>query len=369
MGATLTICTMAAAPAPAPTARRRLLPGALSAAVALAAAVATAASTARPGAAATFGKPMTVRVMDVLDAPGSVLTLPDGRQLRARRVAVGGCATAPATVKRLAVLRVAAAPEEELATTERESTTAAEGDSTASTKSESTAMTKSESAAPTKSDSASMEKESAATPQSSSATPAPSKQQATSPSEASTASPKPAPAPASSAEGDCLVGAGEPATYHSFEGIVVEANGFRFTASVVLTDIDAEAGATPSSGWAETMSTVGRAGEAVVVPTLTTVVGSGVGLKTFTLPSEAMGELGWMAAEARVAGAVANPSMKSACWEGDRRGRRGGVADRSRLSVGNHEDGSVGLCTGGVWPAVREDRAVGWRGRPVTDLL
>lgn len=41
--------------------------------------------------------------------------------------------------------------------------------------------------------------------------------------------------------------------YKGFEGVVVEANGFRFSAGVTISDVNAEAS---GGGWAETMSFV-----------------------------------------------------------------------------------------------------------------
>eukprot|EP00170_Pyropia_yezoensis_P006740 contig_27492_g6762 len=93
--------------------------------------------------------------------------------------------------------------------------------------------------------------------------------------------------------------------YKGFEGVVVEANGFRFSAGVTISSANAEAS---GGGWAETMSLVGRAGDEMVVPSLGAPRGSAVGFKSTTLPSAAAAELGWKAPNTRMLIAVSSAS-------------------------------------------------------------
>lgn len=65
------------------------------------------------------------------------------------------------------------------------------------------------------------------------------------------------------------------ANYTSFQAVVFEANGFQFTPSFVLEDVDAQGdAANPSEGWRETMSSLGAAGGKLVYPQLSMAEGA-----------------------------------------------------------------------------------------------
>jgi len=79
---------------------------------------------------------------------------------------------------------------------------------------------------------------------------------------------------------------------------------------------------------------------------LSTAASSGVGVKTFSLPSAAMGELGWKVADTSERGAVASTSMKST-WSGGGGGWGMWDAAAARLQPtrGRCEGGLVGTAT------------------------
>lgn len=71
----------------------------------------------------------------------------------------------------------------------------------------------------------------------------------------------------------CVTGTGRDGkmpTYKGFQAILVEANGFKFSADLVLEDIDAQPVENPADGWRETMSSLAMADGAVVRPIMTT---------------------------------------------------------------------------------------------------
>lgn len=115
------------------------------------------------------------------------------------------------------------------------------------------------------------------------------------------------PAP-TAADPACMASTPDGLVYKGFEGVVVEANGFRFSAGVTISSANAEAS---GGGWAETMSLVGRAGDEMVVPSLGAPRGSAVGFKSTTLPSAAAAELGWKAPNTRMLIAVSSASAGS----------------------------------------------------------
>lgn len=283
-----------AAPA-APAARSRLFPRAAVAVVsaaAVAVAVSIAAVAPRGAAAAVAREATTVRVEEILAAPGGVLKLSDGRELRARRVAVGGCASAAATTT-TATTSEAKEEEATLATAKRWAVVRVDE-----------AVSKEATASATPTPSPSSELKTSETNTSEEATPAPARESTM--TEATPAPTKEAASTAtpSAAQKSCLVGPS--LDYRGFEGVIVEANGFKFTTSVAVHDVDAEAGAKPGAGWSETMTTVGMTDGALVAPALAAPQGSTMGVRTFVLPSASMAELGWKAPDTKVAGATAN---------------------------------------------------------------
>ncbi|GAB0492750.1 hypothetical protein MMPV_004019 [Pyropia vietnamensis] len=156
----------------------------------------------------------------VLSAPGGVLQLGDGREVRARIIDVGGCTTRPDWVTGKAHPDVLS-----------NYTTMSRGTTDASD-----ATTECVTGVPTK------------------------------------------------------VGA---AHYTSFQAIVIDTNGFRFTPSFVLEDIDAQHNAAdPSEGWRETMSSLGAAGDQLVYPEMSTADGALVGVRQFGMPAESLKAVG-----------------------------------------------------------------------------
>jgi len=101
---------------------------------------------------------------------------------------------------------------------------------------------------------------------------------------------------------ECLTGAtrdgSAPPTYKAFQAMVIEANGFRFSANLVMEDIDAQAdGADPPHGRRETMMSLGMAGGAVVRPDVATMPGALVSVEPFKVPKAALAEVGFPAAQ------------------------------------------------------------------------
>lgn len=83
------------------------------------------------------------------------------------------------------------------------------------------------------------------------------------------------------------------ASYTSFQAVVLEANGFRFTPSFVLEDIDAQVDAAdPADGWRETMTSLGAAGGQLVLPQLSTAQGALVGVRRFAMPPASLTAVG-----------------------------------------------------------------------------
>lgn len=207
--------------------RRAARPYAVAVAASLAAAVAGVLVTSgRPVGGAMVRLATTLRVADILSAPRGVVTLPDGRQLRARTVAVGGCAVSEkaATVKRLSVNQGSVVRAE--AVLQKSSSL--------------------EAAPATEEEATKVE-----------AAPAPTKTLSS----------------LTAGERACMASTPDGLVCKGFEGVVVGANGFRFSAGVTIKDVDADAGASEGAGWAETMSTVGRAGGEPVVSALVAPLG------------------------------------------------------------------------------------------------
>jgi len=154
-----------------------------------------------------------VPIHRVLTAPGGVYTLADGRQLKARKVDVGGCTTLPSLPSGVAYPDV------------RSNYTVMSHESDA-----------------------------------------------------------------------CITGTGRDGstpTYAGFQAIVVESNGFQFSADLVLEDIDAQPVDDPTKGWRETMSSVAMADGAVVRPSMTTKPGSLVTVQPFRVPRASLEEVGF----------------------------------------------------------------------------
>lgn len=83
------------------------------------------------------------------------------------------------------------------------------------------------------------------------------------------------------------------ASYTSFQAVVIEANGFLFTPSLVLEDIDAQDNAADAAdGWRETMSSLGAAGGRLVHPQLSTAAAALVGVRRFGMPAESLKAVG-----------------------------------------------------------------------------
>lgn len=83
------------------------------------------------------------------------------------------------------------------------------------------------------------------------------------------------------------------AHYTSFQAIVIDTNGFKFTPSFVLEDIDAQDNAAdPSEGWRETMSSLGAADGQLVYPRLSAADRALVGLRQFGMPAESLKAVG-----------------------------------------------------------------------------
>jgi len=94
----------------------------------------------------------------------------------------------------------------------------------------------------------------------------------------------------------CITGTGRDGstpTYAGFQAIVIEANGFKFSADLVLEDIDAQPVADPTQGWRETMSSLAMADGAVVRPSMTTKPGSLVAVQPFRVPRASLQEVGF----------------------------------------------------------------------------
>lgn len=105
----------------------------------------------------------------------------------------------------------------------------------------------------------------------------------------------------------CVTGTGRDGqlpTYKGFQGILVEANGFKFSADLVLEDIDAQPVKDPADGWRETMSSLGMADSAVVRPTMTTKQGSLVAVQQFRVPAASLKEVGFPAKDLLIDGAA-----------------------------------------------------------------
>lgn len=83
------------------------------------------------------------------------------------------------------------------------------------------------------------------------------------------------------------------ANYTSFQAFLIETNGFLFTPSFDLEDIDAQDNAAyPSEGWRETMSSLGAAGGKLVQPQMSTAEGALVGVRRFGMPAESLKAVG-----------------------------------------------------------------------------
>lgn len=201
-------------PDPTPVATMRTGHNMVYAAVA-AAAVATAAAMSA-GVVAGVGKACHhVPIHRVLAAPGGVYNLDDGRQLRARRVDVGGCTTMSALATGVAYPDAG---------------------------SNYTVM--------------------------------------------------------SHQSNQCVTGTErdtEQPTYKGFQAVVVEANGFKFTADLVLEDIDAQVVQDPTTGWRETMSSLGVADNQLVAPSFRVTPDALVGISKFRMPAKSLKEVGFPA--------------------------------------------------------------------------
>lgn len=116
----------------------------------------------------------------------------------------------------------------------------------------------------------------------------------------------------------CVTGTGRDGkmpTYKGFQAIVVESNGFKFSADLVLEDIDAQPVDDPANGWRETMSSLAMADGAVVRPTMTTKPGSLVTVQQFRVPGESLKEVGFPANDLLIDGAAYSSwtETKSTC--------------------------------------------------------
>ncbi|GAB0495103.1 hypothetical protein MMPV_006401 [Pyropia vietnamensis] len=106
---------------------------------------------------------------------------------------------------------------------------------------------------------------------------------------------------------NCVTGTGRDGStpsYTGFQAVVVEANGFKFSADMVLEDIDSQADVGPTDGWRETMSSLGMADGAVVRPTITTKPGSLVAVRKFRLPARSLQQVGFPASDLLIDGAA-----------------------------------------------------------------
>lgn len=105
----------------------------------------------------------------------------------------------------------------------------------------------------------------------------------------------------------CVTGTGRDGkmpTYKGFQAILVEANGFKFSADLVLEDIDAQPVENPADGWRETMSSLAMADGAVVRPIMTTKKGSLVAVQQFRMPGESLKEVGFPGSDLLIDGAA-----------------------------------------------------------------
>jgi len=140
----------------------------------------------------------------------------------------------------------------------------------------------------------------------------------------------------------CVTGTGRDGstpTYTGFQAIVVESNGFKFSADLVLEDIDAQPVGDPTKGWRETMSSLAMADGEVVRPSMTTKPGSLVTVQPFRLPRASLKEVGFPSSDDLLISGAAYSS-----W-----------TETKSMLVG-FARGSVALGSGGqccVWWAVR----------------
>lgn len=75
------------------------------------------------------------------------------------------------------------------------------------------------------------------------------------------------------------------ASYTPFQAVVLSADGFLFTPSFVLEDMDAQVDASdPSRGCRETMTSLGAGDGQLVFPQLSTTLGALVGVRRFAMP-------------------------------------------------------------------------------------
>lgn len=105
----------------------------------------------------------------------------------------------------------------------------------------------------------------------------------------------------------CVTGTGRDGrmpTYKGFQAVLVEANGFKFSADLVLEDIDAQPVRNPADGWRETMSSLAMADGAVVRPTITTKKGALVVVQQFRVPAQSLKEVGFPANDLLIDGAA-----------------------------------------------------------------
>lgn len=112
---------------------------------------------------------------------------------------------------------------------------------------------------------------------------------------------------------------GSPAVLSGFQAILIEANGFRFSADMVLEDIDAQSRVPLAEGWREMMTSLGMAGGQVVRPTLRTRAGALVGVQPFQIKAAALAAVGFpAAADMTIDGAAYNSwtTGRSTCAEG-----------------------------------------------------
>jgi len=144
----------------------------------------------------------------------------------------------------------------------------------------------------------------------------------------------------------CITGTGRDGstpTYAGFQAIVIESNGFKFSADLVLEDIDAQPVDDPTQGWRETMSSLAMADGAVVRPTMTTKPGSLVAVQPFRVPRASLQEVGFPSSDDLLISGAAYSS-----WTETKSMLVGLARGSSALSSG---DGSGRRCC--VWWAVR----------------
>jgi len=144
----------------------------------------------------------------------------------------------------------------------------------------------------------------------------------------------------------CITGTGRNGstpTYAGFQAIIVEANGFKFSADLVLEDIDAQPVDDPTKGWRETMSSLAMADGAVVRPSMTTKPGSLVAVQPFRVPRASLKEVGFPSSDDLLISGAAYSS-----WTETKSMLVG--FSRGRVALGNG-----GRCSGRccVWWAVR----------------